>query len=223
MILEKIIKNLKLTNILLELFIKINVYSRKKINRLVTINNNGIHPKHTIMDYHKFFVNNVSKNDIILDIGCGNGFLSYDIAKKAKKVIGIDINKKSLEFAKKYYQRENLGFIVGNATVFNYSKLNIKKFDKIILSNILEHIKNRIIFLKKLHAISNIILLRVPLLTRDWLSVYKKEQGYEYRLDSSHYIEYTLKGIKEELNKSSWKIKNFSVNYGEFWGVIVEK
>ena len=49
-----------------------------------------IHPKHRIMNYHKFFIDNIDENGVVLDIGCGNGALSYDIAKKAKKVVGID-------------------------------------------------------------------------------------------------------------------------------------
>jgi len=40
----------------------------------------GLHPKHRIMNYHKFFVDNVSPGDTVLDIGCGNGALAFDLA-----------------------------------------------------------------------------------------------------------------------------------------------
>ncbi|MDD5528964.1 MAG: class I SAM-dependent methyltransferase [bacterium] len=48
------------------------------------------------------FPNNISfKEKSVLDIGCGDGALCIDIARKgAKKVIGIDTNKVMIEFAK---------------------------------------------------------------------------------------------------------------------------
>ncbi len=71
-----------------------------------------------------------------------------------------------------------------------------------------------------MHDLSDSILLRVPMLSRDWLTMYKKEHGYEYRLDPTHYIEYTLPDLKEEINQSGWVIKSYSIQFGEFWGVL---
>ena len=51
----------------------------------------GLHPKHRIMKYHDFFLDNLSGTDEVLDVGCGNGALSVDIARKTNKVVGIDI------------------------------------------------------------------------------------------------------------------------------------
>ena len=67
-----------------------------------------IHPKHRIMNYHKFFIDNIDENDLVLDIGCGNGALSYDIAKKAKKVVGIDLNEKNIDFTTILEHVENI-------------------------------------------------------------------------------------------------------------------
>ena len=58
--------------------------------------------------------------------------------------------------------RDNLNYIVGDATNYNFDKI----FDKIILSNVLEHIEHRIDFLVKMKKISNTILLRVPIINR---------------------------------------------------------
>ncbi|MCD6317896.1 methyltransferase [Candidatus Aerophobetes bacterium] len=44
-----------------------------------------MHPKHRLMNYHKFFIDNINEKDKILDVGCGNGFLTYELAAKAKK------------------------------------------------------------------------------------------------------------------------------------------
>ncbi len=55
--------------------------------------NNGIHPKHKLIKYHQFFLENINAESLILDIGCGPGVLAYELAKKAKPVVAIDINK----------------------------------------------------------------------------------------------------------------------------------
>ena len=40
---------------------------------------------------------------------------------------------------------------------------------------------------------------------RDWIALYKKEIGVEYRLDKTHYIEYTLDTFQAELKKAGLK------------------
>jgi len=85
---------------IVKLFIEIHNFTYKIISRLSIIAEGGIHPKHRLTKYHEFFVNNISTGDIVLDVGCGNGFLKYDIAWKAKHVTAIDLNPKNIEFAK---------------------------------------------------------------------------------------------------------------------------
>jgi len=69
------------------------------------------------------------------------------------------------------------------------------------LSNILEHIENRVKFLNKIKNLAPKILIRVPMINRDWITLYKKELGVEWRLDKTHYIEYTLESFEKELEK----------------------
>lgn len=178
----------------------------------------GIHPKHRIMNYHQFFVENISKNDIVLDIGCGNGALTYDLAKKADKVVGVDINEKNIVIAKKKFSRDNVVYFCKDINNFN------KEFDfnVIVLSNVLEHIKDRIEFLKNLASQYSKarFLIRVPMINRDWLVLYKKEMDLEWRADKTHYIEYTLESFQEELQKANLKIDKFSIQFGEIWSVV---
>lgn len=185
---------------------------------LVVKQNSGVHPKHRIMDYHKFFIDNISVNDTVVDVGCGNGLVAYDVAQKAREVVGVDLHQKNINQAFKL-KIDNLSFICADATKYQWGR----NFDTCILSNVLEHISDRVSFLKNIFLISNTILLRVPMLERDWLSVYKKEKGFEYRLDPTHFIEYTLSILDQELSNSGWKIKHYSIQFGEFWGVIIKK
>lgn len=176
----------------------------------------GLHPKHRLMNYHKFFTDNINSGDKVLDIGCGNGALTYDIAKKAGKVVGIDLNEKNIELAKKRFSAPNIKYIVGNIL----KELPNESFDIIVLSNVLEHIEKRIEFLNKIKSLAPAILIRVPMLNRDWLTLYKKDLGLEYRLDKTHYIEYTLESFKDELEKADLFIEKYSIQFGEIWSIV---
>ncbi len=178
-----------------------------------------VHPKHRLMNYHQFFVDNVRPNEVVLDLGCGNGLVALDVAKKAKEVVGVDLNENSIRNAsknKQKFQKDNITFITGDATNFNFDK----KFDKIILSNVLEHIENRKDFLIRIKDLSSVILLRVPMINRDWVTLYKKELGMEYRLDKTHYIEYTLESLTRELQAAKWTLVEYSLQFGELWGIV---
>lgn len=43
------------------------------------------------------------------------------------------------------------------------------------------------------------------MINRDWITLYKKELGVEWRLDPTHCTEYTLESLKEELQKAGLK------------------
>lgn len=188
------------------------------ISILATKLNNNIHPKHRLTDYHKFFFDRIEKNTNILDIGCGIGILAYELANKAGKVIAIDKNKVSIEIAKKSFSKTNIKYIVGDVISYNF----VENFDYIILSNFLQHIKNRVNFLKKIQKFGNIILIRVPMINRSWLTIHKKELELEYRLNPNHYIEYTFEGFQEELNRAGLKIIDYQIKFGEIWSKVIK-
>lgn len=176
----------------------------------------GVHPKHRLTSYHSFFINNIKSDDRVLDIGCGRGELSFDLAKKAKDVVGIDFNEKSINWAKNRFSASNIKYILGNAT----KDLPNEKFDALILSNVLEHIKNRIEFLSKIKDLGDRILIRVPMINRDWITLYKKELGLEWKCDRGHFIEYTLEIFQKELKQAGLSIQDYSIQFGEIWAVV---
>lgn len=204
---------------LIGIFIRLHNYSYKKITEYSSVLNRGENPKHDITQYHKYFVDRIDRDDIVLDIGCGGGLLADDVARKAKKVVGIDITSRNIDYAVKNHSRKNLQFIIGDATTYPFSG----RFNKLILSNVLEHIKDRPALLKKISKLGDTLLLRVPMINRDWTVMYKKNNGFEYRLDDTHYIEYTLEDVEKEAEASGWIIESYQVNWGEFWGVLKRK
>ena len=190
-----------------------------KLGSSLSVRAEGIHPKHRLMNFHKFFIDNISRKDLVLDIGCGKGELAYDISKKAKKVTAIDINKKNIRKAKKNFSQDNMVYLVGDATKYRFNE----KFSIIILSNVLEHIKDRYRFLMKIKRLAPKILIRVPMFDRDWTVPYKKELGLKWKSDETHFTEYTLRSFQEEMYKTGLKIKKYSVQFGEIWAVTERK
>lgn len=176
----------------------------------------GLHPKHRLMQYHAFFVDSINKGESVLDIGCGNGSLAFDLAQKAGRVVAIDINGSNIITAKKRYPADNIEYIYGDATEHVFAG----GFDSIVLSNVLEHIEKRIEFLKAINGFAPRILIRVPMIDRDWITLYKKELGVEWRLDKTHYVEYTLDSFTKEVEQAGLRLKSYSVQFGELWGEL---
>lgn len=200
----------------MKLSLRLSNWLYKVISVLAIKSEGGLHPKHRLIGYHKFFLDNIFVSDSVLDIGCGNGALAYDIANKAKSVVGIDILEKNIEKAKARFNKSNIKYLIGDAT----KDLSGEKFDVIILSNVLEHIEDRVIFLKGIKGLANKVLIRVPMFDRDWLPLYKKELGIEWRLDKTHFTEYTEASFREEMEKSGYLVESLGVKFGEILAKI---
>ena len=55
------------------------------------------------------------------------------------------------------------------------------------------------------------------MINRSWLPLYKKELGLEFRLDPTHYIEYTYELFKKEKESVGFKILSYIIQFGEIW------
>jgi SAM-dependent methyltransferase len=186
--------------------------------------NNGRHPKHNILQYKQWFSSNIKDGWVVLDIGSNTGLLPLALAQKADYVYGIEIDKNMTNIAKTRNARDNIEYICADATTYDYDLS--RQVNCVVLSNILEHIDSRIDFLKNI--INKIkwadenhknFLLRVPMIDREWIVLYKKGLNLEYRLDKTHYIEYTLKTLKQELNQAGLKINKTRICFGEICAV----
>lgn len=204
-----------LTKLLLRLHSRVYSY----IGRTAIKAEGGIHPKHRITNYHQFFINNVTAEDAVLDIGCGKGELAFDVSKHAKRVVAVDFSEKSIAFAREKYRAANLTYLFGDALTKTYKET----FNVVILSNVLEHIENRVAFLKQVRPLADRLLIRVPAIDRDWLTLYKKELGLEWRADLTHYLEYTIPVLEAELKEAGFSMQTHSSQFGEIWAVAVRK
>ena len=101
----------------------------------------GLHPKN-VFDYRcEFFLDNVEKDDIVVDIACGTGKILFEISKYIEKGIGIEIDAGNLEICRNQRNATNLKFIEADIFNVDYVKMvNAEKITTAILSHILEHI-----------------------------------------------------------------------------------
>jgi len=111
-------------------------------------------------------------NDSVLDIGCAEGLISLEVAKKVKTVIGFDIEPYRIEIAKynaKQQNIKNINFLIDNYRTFNYTT-----YDKILCLGVYHKIKNvlRLETLKKIFdCCKKQIYIRVPIIDNN--SIFK--------------------------------------------------
>ena len=190
----------------------------------LAIHYEGIHPKHRLMKYKEWFLEQITSDDIVLDIGCNIGGMPKIFSGKAKFIYGVEIESKLVADARKYNHAPNIEYIHDDATTMDYSDL--RPVSVITLSNVLEHIEDRKEFLTSIASRVNWrdskhmrFLIRVPMIDRDWITLYKKELGVEWRLDTTHYTEYTLQQFQEELAASNIQIEDLEIRYGEIYAI----
>lgn len=180
----------------------------------------GVHTKHRHLRYHDFFVNRVYAGERVLDIGCGNGALAYDVAEKAgAQVVGIDFSASNIDQARQRHAHPRIEYYIGDAL----KDLPQEEFNVVILSNVLEHLPNRPDFLHKVQFTMHPsrILIRVPLFERDWQTPLKRELGVEWRLDVTHETEYTLESFAAEIAEAKLKIVHQEVRWSEIWAEVI--
>lgn len=77
---------------------------------------------------------------IVLDAGCGNGYLANRYAKTAKRVSGVDFTEELIKLAKDRYQKKNLEFKLGNLEKLDF--LNDFSFDVVVCNMVLMDVEN---------------------------------------------------------------------------------
>ncbi len=195
------------------------------INERALSYDSGLHPKHRLTNYHNFFISRIIDGQTVLDVGCGVGLVAINMAKSlpCSNIIGIDINRENIILAKKYCTKNklsNLKFIYGDIT--QQKDINA---DVVVLSNVLEHIDDRIAFIENLYKMSGSkkLLIRVPLFERDWQLPLRKELDMYYFSDNDHKIEHTIEEFKEEINQSGFLINELLTIWGEIWAECIHE
>lgn len=143
----------------------------------------------------------------VLEVGSGAGIISLELAKYAKKVIGIDVTGTALDFGiklSKLLNYNHVEFKKGNAEQLEFED---SSFDIIICSEVLEHLLHPKKALLEFHRVlkkEGILILTTPCAVSpsevflDFLRIFKKDLQVEkeYQFDKKTYL-----GVTNEQKK----------------------
>lgn len=109
-----------------------------------------------------YLASEFGENKAILDVASGEGYGSYLLSNNAKSVLGVDVSEEVIEVANKKYQKNNLKYILGNAT--QLEKIN-QKFEVVTAFEMIEHIYEQEVFIdqvKKVLVEDGIFIVSTP-------------------------------------------------------------
>ena len=151
-------------------------------------------------------LNNFLKNQKkVLDIGCGVGTLSFYLAKKGNYVLGIDISKNAVNVCKKSAKIFGLRDIKFQRMDFP-NEIPRDKFDLIVCSEVLEHLEDDDLALKKIYSLlrpNGIVIISVPSKNAP---LYRLGLAKEFDKRVGHLRRYTLSELVNKCQKAKFTI-----------------
>ncbi|HRO70478.1 MAG TPA: class I SAM-dependent methyltransferase [Chitinophagaceae bacterium] len=91
----------------------------------------------TIEHLHRYaLAMEYTRGKTVLDIACGEGYGSNLIAREAEKVVGVDVDDKTIQLAKEKYNAKNLEFLRGEAENIPCAA---QAFDVVVSFETIEH------------------------------------------------------------------------------------
>jgi 2-polyprenyl-6-hydroxyphenyl methylase / 3-demethylubiquinone-9 3-methyltransferase len=172
----------------------------------------------------------------LLDIGCGGGILSEMMARIGINTAGIDICEQNIKIAQSHAEKMGLSIKYTHTSIEQFN--NNKKYDVILLMEIVEHVDNLEFFINKtleflkpegLIFISTInrtiksfllaiagaeyILNWLPKGTHNWKKFLKPSEIAGF-LRNNNIILQDIIGIEYSIIKNEWTLtKNIDINY----------
>jgi 2-polyprenyl-3-methyl-5-hydroxy-6-metoxy-1,4-benzoquinol methylase len=158
------------------------------------------------LDLIKRFLND---KDVLLDVGCGDGKLSYLMSFLTKKVYAIDNQKKPIDLAKQQTKKGNLHFFYSGVLPFKN-----ESFDVVTAFDVIEHIPE-----SKVNDFVQSLAQKVKKKGRVVISTPNKDKlmarilGSERYLADKHHREYNLKEMNELLKRQGLNTKFVAGTY----------
>lgn len=181
---------------------KYNIFHEKAKKQSKIISKNNFTYRHIINFVDKY---SVGKGEV-LDIGCGVGTLCFYIASKGRHVLGVDISSRAIRVCQESSRKLALAKLT-KFEVINFPKEAISgKFDLVILTEVVEHLPNDKLALKKIFA----LLDRggIAIITTPSLNAPLHRLGYANNFDQrvGHLRRYTVGSLSKKCENSGFKV-----------------
>ena len=85
------------------------------------------------------FAARLARRKRVLDVGCGAGYGTAELAQTAREATGLDVSVEAVEYAQTHYERVNVPFEVGSATEMPFADAS---FDLVVAFEVIEHLEN---------------------------------------------------------------------------------
>ena len=155
---------------------------------------------------HTFALDAVKAGARVLDIGCGQGLVADEMAKKAGCVVGVDQYVRTATLPNVLVEQWNLE--AGEIPV------DVSQFDQIFLLDVIEHLKEPEVFMEKLRAAAarkrpEIVISTANIaffVTRLMLLLGHFNYGRKGILDRTHTRLFTFNSLRELLQQTGYEI-----------------
>ena len=159
---------------------------------------------------HHYFLTWSGKSQNVLDIGCGEGFFAERLVAEGNRVVGIDIlqEPRHRDILAQYIQAD-LDQGLGQAI----PALGDSRFDRILLQDVLEHVRNPAKLLTDCHRLltpQGLLLVSVPNVANITVRLLLLFGRFEYTergiLDKTHVRFFTRKSARRLLELAGYQV-----------------
>jgi len=97
---------------------------------------------------YEFINKKVSKDNSVLEIGCGEGYGTSLVSTKVRNIVGLDVSKDIINHANEKYKSHNCFFELFDGYKIPFDN---DSFDVVISCQVIEHVPNDINYLKEIN------------------------------------------------------------------------
>jgi 2-polyprenyl-3-methyl-5-hydroxy-6-metoxy-1,4-benzoquinol methylase len=159
---------------------------------------------------HTLIVELVGHGKRVLDVGASTGFLARVLTERGCTVTGIEIDPESAHQAEKFCDR----VVAGNVEELDLdAELGGETFDVVVFGDVLEHLKEPLLALKRFEPFLNLggyVVASIPNVAHGSVRLALLQGNFRYRplglLDNTHLRFFTRASVEEMFERANFMV-----------------